>query len=413
MTETKIKNEHRLLSILILVCGLLYIFAYQFKLPFKADTFLYGMVFGSIVMTLFHGRILLSKQVALFLLMAAASFIGTRYTTMPAAGMREAILFTFFAGLFVLSLTNLPFIELFTKWVYIISIVVVFSSLIHFLIPSVFNSLMKQLLRKDAYEQLMWSFNVDNTFAGLAAYTSNTTFSAAIVFGNSFLSIVGKNRMSVIKNKYWNITLLVLSLFCIILCSKRGIFVASVTAWVVLLFYLYRKKNFFFKFFGLAVLFAIVMFVLYNTNEFVANFLDRFTGGDFLTGRDDIYRALWNDFRKASFWFGRGTGATYAIADSGAHNIYIQILYDHGVLLSLPYYLLLLYNYVLAFKNKCPISIFVQTMFLVYGLSGNPLYSNMFMIIYVYSVAYAALMPTLEKKDEQQETVEQNQPSAC
>ena len=186
MIETKIPNKHRILSMWIIVCGLLYIFAYQFKLPFKADTFLYGMVVGLVAMTFFVGKIILSKQVVLFIFVAISSFIGLSYTTMPSEGLREAILFAFFSVMFCLSLTNSDFVKSFAKWIYIVSVVIVLSSILHFLAPLWFNALMSQVMREDAYEQLMWSFTVDTTFAGLAAYTSNATFAAAIVFGNSF-----------------------------------------------------------------------------------------------------------------------------------------------------------------------------------------------------------------------------------
>lgn len=406
MIETKNQNKYRILSMWIIVCGLLYIFAYQFKLPFKADTFLYGMVVGLLAMTLFVGKIILSKQVVLFILAAVSSFVGLAYTTMPSEGLREAILFAFFAIMFWLSLTNSDFVKSFAKWIYIVSVVIVLSSIFHFLAPLWFNALMSQVMREDAYEQLMWSFTVDTTFAGLAAYTSNATFAAAIVFGNSFLNMTNKKETPIIKSKLLNLVLLALSMFSIIICSKRGIFVATIVALIVLMFYLYRGRNFFLKFLGVAVLASVVLIILYNTNEFVSAFLNRFVGDDIMTGRDTIYETLMDDFGESNFLIGRGTAATYELAEEGAHNIYIQILYDHGLIFSIPYYILLLYNYYLAFKNKCPLSIFVQTMFLVYGLSGNPLYSNMFMMIYIYHVLYATKMPELIKNTKEHQRTE-------
>ena len=408
MIEKKNQNKHRMLSIWIIVCGLLYIFAYQFKLPFKADTFLYGMVVGLVAMTYFMEKIILSNQLVLFILVVISSFIGLSYTTMPSEGLREAILFTFFSVVFWLSLTNSDFIRLFIKWIYIVSIIVVLSSILHFLAPLWFNAIMSQVLREDAYEQLMWSFTIDTTFAGLAAYTSNATFAAAIVFGNSFLNMTNKKETPIIKSKSLNIVLLVLSMFSIIICSKRGIFVATIVALIVLMFYLYRGRDFLLKFLGIAVLFFVVLIILYNTNEFVSTFLNRFAGDDIMTGRDTIYKTLMADFGESNFLIGRGTAATYELAEEGAHNIYIQILFDHGIIFSVPYYILLIYNFYLAFKNKCPLSIFVQTMFLVYGLSGNPLYSNMFMMIYVYHVLYATKMPEIVKNTNKQQRKELN-----
>ena len=405
MIKVKIKNSHPILSAWIVICGLLYIFASQFQYPFMPVLFLYGMVFGLVVMTLFEDRIILSNHMAIFGLVVVSSFIGLIYTTMKEDGLREAILFTFFLGMFALSLINPAFIRIFTKWIYICSVVLVISTLIHFLSADWFNSWIKQVLRPNIYEELMWSYNVDHTYAGLAGLTPNTTFSAAIVFGYSFLHLIKKEEMPIIKNRGQNIIFLILSLFAIVICSKRGIFVAVIIALLVVLFYIYRGKHFFVRFVSVAVVAAIIMIILYFTSDFVSAFFNRFTGDDITTGRDDIYRDVWNDFVKSNILIGRGTGATYKVADTGAHNIYLQILYDHGVILSVPYYIFLIYNYALAFKNQCPLSIFVQTMFLVYGLVGNPLYSNMFMMIYLYYVLYAARMPVFIKENKESQRI--------
>ena len=396
--ENQIQNKHRILSACIIVCGLIYIFAYQFKLPFAASTLLYGVVAGLVLIALIDGRVEISVPGILFVAVAISAFIGLIYTTMPTEGKRETILFTMFAGIAVLSMANPALIRSFVKWVYLISIVIVLSSILQFIAPNWFNPQMGKIMRSDAYYRFRWSYFIDDAYAGLSAYTPNTTFSAAIVVGYSFLNLTNYEKTPIIKNKILNMVLLCLSMFCIMICSKRGIFVATLAAWVVLILYLYRGRNLFFKFVGFAVLVAGILVVLYHVNDSVAAFLDRFTGEDVLTGRDEIYESLLKDLGEGNLFLGRGTGATYLLAESGAHNIYLQILYDHGVF-SVPYFILLIYNYYLAFKNKCPISIFVQTMFLVYGLSGNPLYSNMFMLIYIYCVLYAAVMQKLRHEN--------------
>lgn len=393
MEDTRKEYHHRILSFLIIVCGLLYIFAYQFKLPFKADVFLYGIVLGLVVMALHQGRILLSRQVFLFFLVAFVSFIGILYTTRKEDGTREAILFFLYAGMFMLSLLNRELVKSFAKWIYLISIIVVLSSILHYIAPTWFNLNIFRILREDAFARLIWSYQVDSTYAGIAAYTSNATFSSAIVFGNALLALIDQNHDSVFKKKLPNILLLTLSLFSIIICGKRGMFIASLGAVIVVMAYLYRGRNFFSKFIVILLFSVIIFLMLYFLNDNVAAFFDRFVAGDFLTGRGEIYEALMANLQGGRLLFGWGTGATYELAEYGAHNIYLQILYDHGVFLSIPYYALLIYNYYLSFKGKCLISIFVQTVFLVYGISGNPLYSNMFMIIYIYHVLYAIKLP--------------------
>lgn len=398
MIKAKKRRKHLILSMWIIACGLLYIFAYQFRLPSQADVFLYGMLAGLVAMTLLERRIVVNAHFVLFVIVDISALIGVLYTTMVSEGIREAVLFVFFAVLVFLSSTNPDLIKLFTKWVYIVSILVVVSSILHFILPEQFNSLMAQVLREDAFEQFMWSYNVDNTFAGISAYTSNTTFSSAIVFGNSFLNLVNKKERPIIKNKIINIVLLALSFFSIIICSKRGIFVATLVAMVIMMFFLYRKRRFILKFSLVAIIFIVIFVILYENSVFVSSFFNRFVSGDFMSGRDVIYETLLTDFRSGNIFIGNGTASTYALAAKGAHNIYLQILYDHGIVFSIPYYVFLIYNYIIAIKNKCPLSIFVQTLFLVYGISGNPLYSNMFMIIYLYHVLYATKMPYYEKQ---------------
>lgn len=395
--ELKVQKKHRVLSAFIIFCGLMYIFMYQLKLPFRADVFLYGMIAGLGIVAIYNNYLAITKQFILFLLIDLSALIGCMYTPMEVEGWREFKLFALFSGMFIFSFSNRAFVKSFSVYIYWASVIVVVSAIMQFVLPGVFNSAMASILRPDAYEQLMWSFTVDNAYAGVAAYTPNTTFAAAIVAGNSFLGLTNKEE-PVVKNRSVNLILLVLALFSIILCSKRGLFVASIVGILVLMFYLYRGQSFFLRFMAIAVLAVLVSVILYNVNDSVAAFFDRFTSGkDFTTGRDVIYESLLSRLNINNIWFGLGTAATYEVANAGAHNIYIQILYDHGAVLAIPYYYFLLYNYWLAFVNRRPISIFVQTVFLVYGLSGNPLYSNMLMIIYIYHVLYA----TPEKRNVQ------------
>ena len=398
MTHTT-ENKYRICSAWIIICGLLYIFAYQFKWPFKADLFLYGMVIGLVAMAFLANRVIINKQFILFLIIDVVAFFGILRTKNTTAGLREAILFAFFAGTFALSLVNPAFIKAFVKWIYLISVFVILSSLLQFLIPDRFNEWMRSILRSDAYSQHMWSYVVDSAFAGIAAYTPNTTFSAAIVFGHSFLSLSGRKDGLTIKNKAVNVALMVFALLTIVLCSKRGVFVATILAAAVLMCYIYRNRNLILRIAGALLAAVVALMVLYQTNDYVRAFLNRFLSEDFTTGRAEIYHALLTDLQEGNLLIGMGTGATYALAEKGAHNIYLQILYDHGILLSIPYYAFLIYNYYLAFKKNSPLSVFVQTLFLVYGLTGNPLYSNMFMMIYIYYVLYSVIEPDRRQGD--------------
>jgi hypothetical protein len=85
------------------------------------------------------------------------------------------------------------------------------------------------------------------------------------------------------------------------------------------------------------LLFATIMFMLLiigsMTDKNIILFIDRFTvSSNFTNDRGDMYISLLRDYETGSILFGKGTASTYAIYDSGAHNIYVQILHDHGVI---------------------------------------------------------------------------------
>lgn len=85
-----------------------------------------------------------------------------------------------------------------------------------------------------------------------------------------------------------------------------------------------------------------------------------------------------------------GTGSAYDIYETGLHNIYLQILYDHGLLGLIVYLAFFAYNLFMAIKRRDSMSIFVQCLILTYGVSGNPIYSNSFFFAYIiFSTAVA------------------------
>ncbi len=379
-------------SFLVVLFNILYVFTFHFKYPFRSDLFLYGSLFTLILMTVLVGKIHVSPQTILFLLMVVSSYIGLIYTTMLSEGIREAVLFTLFFAFFVLAREHKRLIVFFVKCVYWVSVFAMFTVIIQCILPDFTNSFLSIILRAGSYDVLMDSYRIDGAYAGIFAYTPYTAFSSSIVFGQSLLNLTNKISQKTLNNKLANIILSIISVIVIILSSKRSLFVSIIFSVFIMLFVLYRKNNFIVKmlFAGIAVVVALI--VLYNSSEMFSAFFDRFLNNDnFLTGRDTIYLNLWNDFLNGDVFLGRGTGATYKIADTGAHNIYLEILYDHGLLFSVPFYVFLLYTYVKTIKSKCYISIFVQSVFLMYGMAGNPLYSNMLMVIYVFYVLYAII----------------------
>ena len=93
---------------------------------------------------------------------------------------------------------------------------------------------------------------------------------------------------------------------------------------------------------------------------------------------------------KENSLLGSGINTTQIITDGNdAHNIYLQITSELGIVGICFYMLFFIYNYSYALKRvnmseSMMYSIYYQTFFLIYGFSGNPLYQLCILFMYIY-----------------------------
>lgn len=373
---------------------LLYVFCYQFAYPFSSTFFLYIAFAGLVVWLFFGQKIYLSTQMLLMGLVTLVSAVGVIYTDNPAKGNREAILTAVtFVFLIALAQDNTLLGKL-KKIVCVCSFVVLFGVMFQYLFSDAVNSLLGNLLRTDCYEHLMWSYTVDGAYAGFSAYTADAAYFVAVLFGFMIFGWL-KNPEMPIWNTVFRLVVGGLSVFAVILTSKRGVAVALLIA-LVMTYMIWKRVSAktMVKMILLIVACAIVLFLVSQQNAIVRVFIERFDSadGDITTGRSEIWKRAIEAFRNAIF--GMGTGSAYTVYDAGLHNIYLQLFYDHGVIGALVYVMFFLYNLVGAIRRREPMSIYVQLLMLVYGMSGNPIYSNSFFIIYViFSVVTARRVP--------------------
>ena len=192
------------------------------------------------------------------------------------------------------------------------------------------------------------------------------------------------------KSRLRKIILLILaflSVFVVILTSKRGLIVAMLAA-IALTVMIGKKKSpkTILAFGAIIVVGIFLVYYIASTNTTVDLFLRRFDvseSRDITTGRTDMWLGALETFGNTNPLIGKGTGATYTIEDAGMHNIYLQIFYDHGIIGFLIYVVFFVYNLRKAIINNDSHSLFIQFVMLIYGISGNPIYSNSFFITYI------------------------------
>lgn len=135
--------------------------------------------------------------------------------------------------------------------------------------------------------------------------------------------------------------LLLLSMLFIIICMKRG---AILIAAVCFIYFLYSaitntptKKRIIVLLFSSLSVFAAVFFIAYmmSSNDYFVYRLEKTLAGD-SSNRDILYSTYWNHFLSETNFlrllFGNGANATLKIGMNYAHNDWLELLINNGIL---------------------------------------------------------------------------------
>ena len=183
-------------------------------------------------------------------------------------------------------------------------------------------------------------------------------------------------------------------LFCllfILMGMKRGAILIAAVNLLIVLFYMYKvgskKMKFFIILSSFIICVALVISIeqLLLSSDYFASRIDATLDGD-TSGRGDIYSSFWNYFINQSnllnLLFGNGADATLIIGYNYAHNDWLEILINQGVIGASIY---LLY-FILFYKS------------ILYRGIGNPfvyiglkmIFSTVFLST-IFSMSYASM----------------------
>ena len=212
--------------------------------------------------------------------------------------------------------------------------------------PETFATVMSQLLP---------NVNAKFTFAsGIMGQTGTNAY--VICYGLLYWLILLSGNP---KSKLKTIVLLALSLFALFLTGKRGPLI-WVGATFLIVDLIRRKtmgeKNPLKRLWQYALLVAALMvfIAIIDSNELIQQTFDRFTveeDGDFSSGRLELYkRAIL--IIKENVFLGIGAGA-YNYYGIGAHNDYLQIFAENGLLCSALFFIFIGWNIKNAYQSYC------------------------------------------------------------
>lgn len=221
---------------------------------------------------------------------------------------------------------------------------------------------------------------------------------ASLVFFSEFLK--KKDKKSLI--------FFIISIIALFTAGKRGQLIITILTCLVLYIIIKNKKTDIVKktmkiiFFGIAAVGCFIAISKYIPE--ITNIMVRFEmlidKGDVLNGRGELYSLAMNLWSNHLF-IGNGWGAfSYnyqqylyyngATAYLDAHNVYIQLLCEVGIIGLITYAVIVLSNFVkslnmvnLNIDNSIYYIIFAYSMFFIlYSFTGNPLYDPMCYVLY-------------------------------
>lgn len=257
-----------------------------------------------------------------------------------------------------------------------------------------------------SYFQLRYFF-MNGYFPG---FTPNPAINAVYIL--SGLGVVYSEILTSGKVKISSIIIAVCLLGISFMTGKRGHTIFCVVS-MLLVYLLFSKSDIVAKYAKIIIV-ALILFVSFTVLvqyiPSLSNVLNKFSEqsekGRIDSGRFEIWNYAFSNFKKNPL-FGTGWDSFKYIYEPiygsriNVHNVYIQLLSDVGVVGAFPFYVFFitefshakkaLRNYMKTDlkedKSKICFSLYIQIFFLLYCLTGNPLYDATTLFLYVISAA--------------------------
>jgi O-antigen ligase len=290
------------------------------------------------------------------------------------------------------------------KCIKVISIIYAVYTILVYIIGIPIYNIISFIFPNSTYEKMLSALSY-GAVSGIPGEVSLNAFS--ILLG--YIIILWEMLFCKKKHKLGYALLLILCFVAILMTKKRSILLIVIALSILaILYYILVSvkleqiiKNIK-KIIGIiaaTVSAVVIIVVLSKLYPQVFSVFDRFKQDNLLAGREDLYMYAIQIFKQRPMvGFGYDSFGAIVIAKdgsltsalSGAHNVYLQLLAETGLIGFLLLVSLFIYNLSVTIKkiisdprNKyLLISIFVQLSFLVYGLSGNTLFVNSQLLAY-------------------------------
>lgn len=282
-------------------------------------------------------------------------------------------------------------------------------------IPGLYMNYILPLFEGTAYYDILISgFNMGIMPGITMNPTSNGIY---LSVGLTILSIICLTERKKKKSVFVLIVLIALTAFALLLTGKRALIIFSpLGIFTAYLIYNFDKpiKRVVIKIVSAILVILAIFFVsskyVPELNIFINRFVETFVRGDVSAGRYQLYSVAFHLFKNNPL-IGIGWDAYkyYYLSNylvlKNTHNVYLQLLAENGVIGAIPFYTLFFVSYARAIREmikycRCKksirdhsidlglcFSVGMQTLFLLYSMTENPLYDAQMLFPYVCCVS--------------------------
>lgn len=257
-------------------------------------------------------------------------------------------------------------------------------------------------LSSDLFSQ-SYVFYLNGALNGFTYQTGMNGYLLSFALAYFFPKIINERNT---QKRLLYLMLYLIIYYLLFLTAKRGFIIFNLIIFVLLLPKVSKVKwkSIFLILTVVSVIFAIVL----NT-EIGQELILRTTQEDLTTGRSGMWKIMWNDFLSNPI-LGNGTYTTINVVENyNGHNIYLQVLREMGIIGFGVFILIILLNTIKTYlsidpvhsidKDLLVISIYMQLIFIFWGMTGNPLYDNYPLLIYFICIATVTIISSKKKKN--------------
>lgn len=323
------------------------------------------------------------------------------FSTMYSHNKSYALSYILMMGIFIFIKINLSnfsgWENYYIKFMYVFSGIHVICTLLLQINPNIVNEIRYQILTQQQLIVTNGLIGIGGN-SGIAHQTGSNAFFITIFLAiTSSKLIIGILKFNKI-NKYYFL-LFILGQIAMMLTSKRAhLGINLIVFFILICVIVFKNKSIVINvlkmltFIIVSICIGIIIFpeVLSIFEKIVL----MIQSGDFSNGRIDIYKNIFEQFLRQPL-LGNGFGDTFLVEEVGAHNIYIQLLNDIGIIGLLMFLVIFLKELIDMFKLLLNVRehgmeyvyiiqcVYVQIFFLLYGFTGNPLFDYYMLLAYI------------------------------